>query len=113
MTQPLDDLPQNEPLPLQLGFRHLLVFQFKLFADAFRDFMFSPLSLAAFLYDAITRPNVRDSLSYKMMLMGRRSDRVINLFDEYTMGNGFTLDETVAQIEAAVQTEIKKRKDEA
>ncbi len=64
--------------------RHLIVFQLKLAADAFRDLLLSPLSVAVFVIDALTRPTVEDSLYLRLMLLGRRSDRMINLFDEHT-----------------------------
>ena len=64
--------------------RHLIIFQVKLAADAFRDLLLSPLSVAVFLIDALTRPPVENSLYLRLMLLGRHSDRVINLFDEYT-----------------------------
>ena len=64
--------------------RHLIVFQLKLAADAFRDLLLSPLSVVVFIIDALNKPVVEDSLYLRLMLMGRRSDRMINLFDEYT-----------------------------
>jgi hypothetical protein len=106
----LDNLPQDKPLPLNRAFRHLIVFQIKLFVDAFRDLIFSPISLFAFAADALMRPPVKDSLSYKLMVSGRQSDRMINLFDEYTKSGDFTIDTTVAEVESAIQREIKKHK---
>ena len=93
--------------------RHVLAFQFKLLADALRDFIFSPISLVAALIDTLFRPNVNvgDSYSYKLMMMGRQSDRVINLFGEFSTSEDFTLDETVTQLESAVQSELNKRRD--
>ena len=107
---PIESLPRDEALPLHKALRHLLVFQLKLFVDAFRDLLFSPISLFAFIFDAVVRPPVKDSMSFKLMHMGRRSDRVINLFDEYTQSGDYTIDETVAEVESAVQRELKKRK---
>ena len=45
------------------------------------------------------------------MHLGRRSDRVINLFDEYTSSNTYTIDETVAELESALHEGIKKRRE--
>ena len=106
----LDNLPKDETLPLNLAFRHLVVFQIKLFVDAFRDLIFSPISLIAFLFDAVLRPSVKDSMSAKLMHSGRQSDRMINLFDEYTKSGDFTIDTTVAEVESAIQRELKKHK---
>ena len=107
----LENHPLNETLPLKKALRHLIVFQIKLFADAFRDLFFSPISLIAFLIDAVTRPTVEESLSYKLMQTGRRSDRVINLFDEHHSTEHFTIDHTVAEVESALQRELQKRQD--
>ncbi|MEM7358442.1 MAG: hypothetical protein AAF431_05065 [Pseudomonadota bacterium] len=109
---PLESLPPNETIPMHKAGRHFIVFQIKLFVDAFRDLLFSPISLVAFLLDALLRPPVRESFSYRLMLTGRRSDRVINLFDEYTNSGDYTIDETVAEVETAVQREIKRRKEQ-
>ena len=108
---PLKSLPPKQPLPFHKALRHLLVFQIKLLADALRDLMFSPISLLAFIADSITRPAVEDSLSFKLMNVGRHSDRVINLFDEYSSSDGYTIDETVAEVESALQRELEKRKE--
>ena len=83
--------------------RHLLVFQVKLGVDALRDLILSPLSIAVFLIDSVRTPRVQDSLYLRLMTMGRRSDRVINLFDEYTQGGHYTIDETISHLEDALQ----------
>jgi len=107
---PLESLPPNQPLPFKRTFRHLLVFQIKLFVDAFRDLLFSPLSVFAFIIDSITQPKAKDSLSLKLMHLGRRSDRVINLFNEYTNDGDYTIDQTVDEVESALQKEFEKEK---
>ncbi|MEM6483878.1 MAG: hypothetical protein AAF662_02670 [Pseudomonadota bacterium] len=84
-------------------FRQLMVFQLKLAADALRDFVLSPLSIAAFVIDAVLQSPADDSLYGRLMGVGRRSDRVINLFDEHTKGGGFTVDKAVDTIEEAVR----------
>lgn len=109
----LESLPADEPLSFTKAFRHLLVFQLKLFFDAFRDLLFSPISLIVFLIDAVTRPTVGNSMSMRMMHMGRRSDRLINLFDEYTNAGDYTIDQTVAEVEVALHKEMIKRRDKA
>ena len=78
--------------------RHLIVFQVKLAADAFRDLLLSPLSVAVFVIDALTRPTVEDSLYLRLMLLGRRSDRMINLFDEHTDTGKFRAGDGVAEV---------------
>lgn len=110
---PIENLPQDQPLPVYKALKHLLVFQLKLLVDAVRDVLFSPISLLAFIYDAFVKPPVRDSMSHKMMLLGRRSDRVINLFNEYTSSGEYTIDETVAEVETVLHKEIRNRADKA
>jgi len=82
----------------------VLVFQLKLGADAFRDFLLSPLSLVAFVIDAIRRPKVENSLYLRLMLIGRRSDRFINLFDDHRDGGQFTIDRAVDDLEEVLRS---------
>lgn len=82
--------------------RHLLVFQLKLAADAFRDFLLSPLSIIAFVLDAVFKPRPEHSLYLRLMLLGRRSDRVINLFDDHRDAGEFTIDRAVDELESMV-----------
>jgi hypothetical protein len=107
---PLESLPPTKTLPVKNAFRHLIVFQLKLVVDAVRDLVFSPISFVAFIIDTVTRPTVENSLSLKVMHWGRRSDRVINLFNEYSTSGEYTIDYTVAEVETAMQKEMAKRK---
>jgi hypothetical protein len=91
------------------AFRQLVVFQVKLALDALRDFALSPLSIVAFVVDSITRPGYEESLSRRMMMLGRRSDRVINLFGEYSEGEHYTVDETLGSVEQAVYTRHREK----
>lgn len=83
--------------------RHLLVFQVKLAADALRDFVLSPLSVIAFVIDAVRKPRVEDSLYLRLMLVGRRTDRAINLFDEHKDAGAFTIDRAADELEELVR----------
>ena len=107
---PLSKLDKDEPLPIKQAFRHLIFFQIKLFADAARDLLLSPISVLAFIHDSIFAPPLKDSLSYKLMLAGRKTDRMINLFGEYSQSGEFTIDETVGEIETALLNEINKHR---
>ena len=73
--------------------RHLVIFQLKLAADALRDLLLSPISVVVFVLDAIRKPALEDSLYLRLMLLGRQSDRVINLFDEHKDAGHYTVDE--------------------
>lgn len=89
--------------PTQVTFsralRHLVVFQLKLGADALRDLLMSPLSIVVFLIDAVRKPSLENSLYVQLMLVGRRSDRFINLFDEYKDQGHHTMDEAIETLE--------------
>ncbi len=90
--------------------RHLLVFQIKLLADAFRDLLLSPISVLVFAVDAIRKPAIEDSLYLRLMLIGRRSDQVINLFDEHKDAGNFTVDKAIDELEALVNVVREARK---
>ncbi len=91
------------PMTFWAAFRCLIVFQLKLALDALRDFLFSPLSIVAFLLDAALQPNESVSYTRRLKDMGQRSDRVINLFDEYSGKGHYTVDETFGEVESAVK----------
>jgi len=82
--------------------RHLLVFQIKLVADALRDLLLSPISVLVFILDVIRKPNLEDSLYLRLMLLGRKSDQIINLFDEHKDAGHFTVDQAVEELEEIV-----------
>ena len=64
--------------------RRLLVFQFKLYVDALRDFLLSFLSFWAFLLDVILNKSGEDSHFERVLKLGRRSERAINLFNQHS-----------------------------
>ncbi|EED32693.1 hypothetical protein NOR53_1819 [gamma proteobacterium NOR5-3] len=84
--------------------RHLMVFQLKLAADALRDFLLSPLSVAAFVIDVIRKPKVEKSLYLRLMVLGRRSDHMINLFDDHADSGELTIDRAVDEVEEILKT---------
>ena len=83
--------------------RHLLIFQVKLGADALRDLLMSPVSVLVFVVDVIRKPTLEDSLYLRLMLLGRKSDRAINLFDEHKDAGHFTVDQAVEELEELVK----------
>jgi len=91
-----------------VALRHLLVFQLKLAADALRDFAMSPISILVFFVDAIRKPALEDSLYLRLMLLGRRSDRLINLFDEHRDAGHFTVDQAIEDLEVLVRAQAVK-----
>ena len=106
MERPADN--KRESVSTGRAFRHLVVFQFKLALDALRDLALSPLSIAVFVLDAFLKPPVEDSLYGKLMSLGRRSDRVINLFDEFGEAQHYTVDQTLNSVEDAVKPRLKE-----
>ena len=92
----------------QKALRHLVVFQVKLAMDAMRDLVLSPLSIIVFIVDAVRKPKIEDSLYLRLMSTGRHSDRIINLFDEYSGDGHYTVDQTLAEVEDVVAEKMKK-----
>ena len=105
---------RNQDPPVQVStrraLRHLLVFQVKLALDAVRDLALSPVSLVVFIVDVIRKPPVEESLYLRLMKLGQRSDRLINLFDEHGEHGHYTVDETLAEVEGRVVQEMQRRK---
>lgn len=81
-------MADTPPIPSKTGFLHalgrLIVFQLRLAADALRDLIMSPLSIAAFILDTLIQPPREQSFYQKLMLFGRHTDRWINLFEEFS-----------------------------
>ena len=67
-----------------------------------RDLIMSPISVFVFMVDVIRKPTLEDSLYLRLMLLGRKSDRTINLFDEYKDAGHFTVDQAVEELEQLV-----------
>ena len=86
--------------------RDTLAFQFKLLADALRDLLLSPVSLALAAADLILPGQGR---FYRLMELGRKSDRWIDLFgagrqSEPENRTEASIDEVVARIEQTLKT---------
>lgn len=94
------DTPKDSNARVTLGpaLRHLVVFQLKLGADALRDLFLSPLSILVFIVDAIRKPTLEESLYLRLMVLGRRSDEYINLFDQHKDKGNFTMDEAIETV---------------
>lgn len=85
------------------AFRHMLIFQIKLAADALRDLILSPISILVFIADTVRKPALEDSWYLRLMLLGRKSDRLINLFDEHKNSGQYTVDQAVHEVEQLVR----------
>lgn len=63
--------------------RKFVVFQIKLYVDAFRDLLLSALSLGAFILDLIQQNDGPDCYFEKVLEFGRGTERSINLFNQF------------------------------
>ena len=63
--------------------RKFLVFQIKLYIDAFRDIFLSFLSLGAFIIDLIQMNTGADSYFERVLKFGYGTERAINLFNQF------------------------------
>ena len=63
--------------------RKFVVFQIKLYIDAFRDLLLSALSLGAFIIDLVQQNDGPDSYFEKVLRFGRRTEKSINLFNQF------------------------------
>ncbi|MEP5766620.1 MAG: hypothetical protein ABJ308_18625 [Halieaceae bacterium] len=98
-----------EQVSTSRALRHLLVFQVKLALDAIRDLALSPVSIVVFIVDVIRKPLLEESLYLRLMQLGQRSDRLINLFDEHSEHGHYTVDETLASVEERMRQEMERR----
>lgn len=80
----MSDVPESDPDAYGVDrwtlIRDIVVLQFKLVVDGFRDFLLVPVSIVAGLLSLLRggdRPGVE---FYELLRLGRRSERVINLF---------------------------------
>ena len=91
--------------------RKFLVFQFKLYVDAFRDILLSALSLVAFLLDAALQLSGPDSFFDKVLAFGRRTEESINLFNQYDdVAGKRNLDSILDDVEKKAEETIRKHK---
>lgn len=94
--------------------RDMLIFQLKLAADAIRDLMLSPLSIIAALIDLIATEHSKNSMFYRLMSFGRKTDQWINLFgarlpdSEINKDEQVSVDLWIAQLESMLKEQYNK-----
>jgi len=98
--------------------RDVAVFQFKVFVDGVRDLLLVPLSLLAALVGLVTGGRRPGTEFYDLLVIGRRSERWINLFgaadrvygaaEDHEQGGGTDIDRLAARIERFVVDEYRK-----
>lgn len=110
----MNDSPESPRLRL---LRNATVLQLKLVADGFRDALLIPVSLVAALVGLVRGGADCDAEFRRVIQLGRRSERWINLFGHehpldvsHPAGN---MDRVLAQVEAIVVEQYKKGKSAA
>lgn len=98
--------------------RDMLVFQFKLIVDGFRDFVLLPVSLIAGLISVARKGTGPGPEFYDLLRLGRRSERWINLFGVLERRDGPAseddkfatrdFDEVVSRVESFLVDEYRK-----
>lgn len=88
--------------------RNVLILQLKLGLDGFRDFLLLPISLVCLLADLMIPGGKPGRYYIRLMALGRRSDRWINLFGEH--GQDAHTDLYVKRVEDAVVREYRRRR---
>jgi hypothetical protein len=84
-------------------FRSLIVFQYKLLIDATKDFLLSPLALAAALVDLVRPAPSSRMLFPALMRLGRKAERAINLFGRGENEGEWTVDRLVDTVETSIR----------
>lgn len=92
--------------------RKLLVFQFKLYLDAFRDLVLSALSFLAFVLDAVLNLSGPDSYFERVLAFGRRTEKTINLFNQFhdEEDGGTSVDTILKDVEKRAGETLRKPK---
>lgn len=85
--------------------RRLLIFQVKLYVDAVRDVLMSPLSLVACILDLLQDNRGDKALFEGLLRFGRSTEKAINLFNQHdTELEGIRgIDSLLSQFEDAVR----------
>ncbi len=100
-------------------FRDLLVLQFKLLVDGFRDVVLLPASIIAALLSVARSENGRPGPQfYNLLVVGKQSEQWINLFgalenapdgvDHFDAFGDVGIDDIVSKVEAFVIDEYKR-----
>ena len=82
--------------------RKFVVFQIKLYIDAFRDILLSALALGAFILDLIQQNDGPDSYFEQVLQFGRGTERSINLFNQFDAEErgSRSVDSVIEEVEA-------------
>ncbi len=91
--------------------KRFIAFQIKLYVDAIRDVFLSLLSIPAFIIDVVLQRHGEDSLFEQVLLLGRKSEKIINLFDQHdpSMQGEASVDGVLRKVENRILKERKRR----
>ena len=108
----MNDTSRNSRIEL---IRKAAIFQLKLLADGLRDALLIPVSLIAALVGVLRGGDDPEREFRRVLKMGRRSERWINLFGhEKPLGRSVTtgsMDAILEQVESAVIEQYRKGKE--
>ena len=92
--------------------RKLLVFQIKLYIDAFRDLLLSALSLGAIIIDILLRNEGPGSCFEQVLKFGRATERSINLFNHFDLDQQerHSVDNILNEVEGKIRENVKEGK---
>ena len=87
--------------------RQLLVFQVKLYVDALRDLLMSPLSIILFIADQVQGNKGDETLFESLLQFGRKTEKAINLFNQHdaTAEDIRGIDSLITQVEEGLRRE--------
>ena len=90
--------------------RRTILFQLRLMADGLRDLLLSPIAVIAALLGLLRPDNPSWALD-RLMMMGRLSDRWINLFEQEDCKPSYERSDTLDDFIDHVEREVKSRLD--
>ena len=93
--------------------RTLLVFQIKLYIDAFRDLFLSALSLGAFIIDLVQQNTGENTYFNRVLKFGRKTEVTINLFNQYNRDeqSGTSVDSILQEVEDRIKEQAERARE--
>ena len=93
--------------------RTLLVFQIKLYIDAFRDLFLSALSLDAFIIDLVQQNTGENTYFNRVLKFGRKTEVTINLFNQYNRDeqSGTSVDSILQEVEDRIKEQAERARE--
>ncbi|MEX2470022.1 MAG: hypothetical protein WD396_09720 [Pseudohongiellaceae bacterium] len=107
-NKPTPGVPARKTARFWPQLRRFLIFQLKLYVDAFRDLALSLLSVPAFVLDVVLQSHGPGSYFERVLQLGRRSERMINLFEQHDPAAEPGVDRVIEEMESR----WRKRRDD-